>query len=318
MIDSIHPYSVGALLYCPALNEKVADSVLGSHFGSKYSLALCLEDTIADDAVDQALNQLELTFRKLCLGKSLPKIFVRVRNPEQIPIVFQRIEPYLGVFSGFIFPKYSLDQADRYNAEFKQVLSRSRTQFYMMPILESGDIVSPGTRMQVLLALKEKIDAMKPHVLNVRVGGNDFSNAFGARRHVDETIYDILPIAQILGDILAVFSREYIVSGPVWEYYAGADGRWKTGLEAELKKDLLNGFVGKTVIHPNQIPVVTEALKVDPKDYADATQILSWKYGKGLMVSGSESKERLNEEKAHQNWAKKISALAAAYGVREK
>lgn len=313
--------SVGPLLYCPALNEKIAASVLSGQFGGKYSVALCLEDTIADTAVEQALDQLMSTFQTLHQaaqqGTVLPRIFVRVRNPQQIATVFQKISPYISVFSGFIFPKYSMESADSYNREFLQVLQASSRDFYMMPILESGDIIDRSTRAGVLCQLKQKIDSMKDHVLNVRVGGNDFCNAFGLRRHVDETIYDILPIAQLLCDILTVFSRDYVVSGPVWEYYSGEGGHWSEGLKRELKYDLLNGFIGKTVIHPNQIPIVTEALKVNRLDYEDAMEILSWQDGNGLLVGGSADRARMNEVKTHLRWARKIAALAAVYGVQE-
>lgn len=315
-------YSVGALLYSPALNKKIASSILSGKFGLHYSVALCLEDTIAESAVEQALEELKKTFKKLysaakTQGALLPKIFVRVRNPEQICIVFKHICPFIEIFSGFIFPKYSLANADAYNSEFLKVLNESSHKFYMMPILESEDIVDFATRSLVLIQLKQKIDNMKPYVLNVRVGGNDFSNAFGVRRHIDETIYDILPVSRLLCDILTVFSKDYVVSGPVWEYYSGDNNEWATGLMRELKQDLLNGFIGKTVIHPNQIPVVVNSLKVDKKDYEDAMEVLSWQDDRGLLVGGSKKKERMNEVNTHLRWAKKIASLAAVYGIRD-
>ena len=307
-------YSVGALLYSPALNRKITTSILSGQFGNNYSIALCLEDTIADSAVGHALNQMEKTFATLhsafiTQNVVLPKIFVRVRNPEQIKEVFHRISPYVDIFTGFIFPKYSVTNADRYNVEFEKVLEESPKEFYMMPILESEDIVDYASRPAV--------DSMKEHVLNVRVGGNDFSNAFGLRRHIDETIYDILPISQLLCDILTVFSRDYVVSGPVWEYYSSSNEEWADGLKRELKLDVLNGFVGKTVIHPNQIPVVTESLKVKKQDYDDAMEILSWSGDKELLVGGSAQKERMNEVNTHLRWAKRTAALASIYGVQE-
>lgn len=323
MNDNTIRYSVGALLYSPALNEKIANSIIDGSFGSHYSIALCLEDTIAESAVEHALKQVESTFQQLYRafseeGIALPKIFVRVRNPEQINVVFSKIASYSEIFSGFIFPKYSLDNAEKYNEEFLKVCKLSKTKIYMMPILESADIVDYTTRATVLLTLKEKIDCMKEYVLNVRVGGNDFSNAFGVRRHVDETIYDILPIAQLLCDILTIFSREYVVSGPVWEYYSGQNEEWAEGLKRELKYDVLNGFVGKTVIHPNQIPVVVDSLKVDSKDFADAKEILDWTSDCELLVAGSSEKERMNEVNTHLRWAKRTAALASVYGIKEK
>ena len=58
MIDQMkEKYSVGALLYSPALNGKIAESVISERFGKAYSLALCLEDTIADNSVSMAEDQ---------------------------------------------------------------------------------------------------------------------------------------------------------------------------------------------------------------------------------------------------------------------
>ena len=313
-------YSVGALLYSPALNGKVADAVIGGKFDCPYSLALCLEDTIADDSVARAEEQLEDTLKRSSRAEAegrtfyLPKIFVRVRNGEQLRRLGEKLEGCRNVLRGYIFPKYSPDNADEYNRAMLEMNAGAERPVYMMPILESRDIVDYTMRRDVLAELKEKIDSVREYVLNVRVGGNDFSNEFAARRHYDETIYDILPIAQLLGDILTVFSREYVVSGPVWEFFASDNDEWKRGLQNELKLDRLNGFVGKTVIHPRQISVVNDALKVSRKDYEDAREILNWDR-EGLQVGKSAGGERMNEVKTHTNWALKTMILSEIYGI---
>ena len=207
-----------------------------------------------------------------------------------------------------------MTSADSFNEAVKDINSRSKNKVYMMPILESSDIVEYASRREVLAKLKEKIDSVKEYVLNIRVGGNDFCNQFAARRHYDETIYDILPISQLLGDILTAFSREYVVSGPVWEFFSSDNDEWKKGLQNELKYDKLNGFIGKTVIHPKQVSVVNDALKVSLKDYEDAKEILNWD-DSGLQVGKSFGGERMNEVKTHINWAYKMVALAQIYGV---
>ena len=61
-----------------------------------------------------------------------------------------------------------------------------------------------------------------------------------------------------------------MVSGVVWEYFNGTTQKWKIGMRKELQLDRLNGFIGKTVIHPNQIPIVNESLKVRNTDLEDA------------------------------------------------
>ena len=294
--DIEEKYSVGALLYSPALNRKVADAVINNKYGHQYSLALCLEDTIADDSIKIAEQQLEATLGKIFNGLEkkqfyLPKIFIRVRSCDQMVRLHKVLQPYAEIITGFVFPKYTLSNADEYNSAVKEMNMESGKTIYMMPILESSDIVEHSTRHTVLAELKEKIDSVKDYVLNIRVGGNDFSNEFAARRHYDETIYDILPIAQLLGDILTVFSRDYVVSGPVWEFFSSDNEEWKRGLRNELKLDKLNGFVGKTVIHPKQISVVNEALKVSLKDYEDAKAILNWDES-GLQVGKARPRKK--------------------------
>ena len=47
-------YRVGPLLYCPANNASIVNSLTHEKFGRQFSLALCLEDTIQDDCVADA------------------------------------------------------------------------------------------------------------------------------------------------------------------------------------------------------------------------------------------------------------------------
>lgn len=127
-------YSVGALLYSPALNDKIASSILNGQFGKTYSVALCLEDTIADSAVGQALEQLGNTFKTLHLAfathdVTLPKIFVRVRNPEQISVVYQKISCFDELFSGFIFPSIRLQTQMNITANFSRFLASHQSSF---------------------------------------------------------------------------------------------------------------------------------------------------------------------------------------------
>ena len=75
-------------------------------------------------------------------------------------------------------------------------------------------------------------------------------------------------------------------------------------------------LTGKTVIHPNQIPVVNEMLRVSQQDYADARAILNWDTGSGSLVSASEDGGRMNEYNTHSRWARRILLRAERYGVR--
>ena len=170
----------------------------------------------------------------------------------------------------------------------------------------------------MLHGIKEILDSMKEFVLNVRVGGNDFSNLYGLRRQVDTTIYSVGVIRDILVDILNVFARDYVVSGPVWEYFDDKKGfDWLEGLLQELKLDRINGFIGKTAIHPSQLPHIYDSLKVSHTDYEDARQVLLWDVEK-LGVVKSADGSRMNEVKTHRRWAERTKILGDIYGIRDE
>ncbi|MCC8049890.1 MAG: HpcH/HpaI aldolase/citrate lyase family protein [Clostridiales bacterium] len=312
-------YGIGPLLYTPGTNSKIAQDIIKGKIGNNFSLALCCEDTIADYMIEAAEQQIIKTLATLQeqLGNHdffMPYIFIRVRNAKQMYRIYQKTEAYSDVLTGFVLPKYSTETSSEYNLCIEEINKRSVKKIYCMPILESKDIADYKTRKAALCYLKEKIDSIRDYVLNVRVGGNDFCNHFSVRRHCDETIYDILPVALLMSDILTFFLNEYVISAPVWEFFFGENNEWEAGLRRELKLDRLNGFIGKTVIHPKQIGIVNEALKVSIKDYIDARTIISWNDSE-LLVGKSSNGERMNEVKTHTRWAKKVMILAEIYGV---
>lgn len=312
-------YQLGPLLYCPANHKNVADSLIQNEFGEHFSFAFCLEDTIKDDCLAEAEVMLLHTLKKLDSARKeqsffLPPIFIRVRTSLQMEDLAHRLGSSRSILTGFIAPKFSLSNADDYLSQLSHINELFHTDYFLMPILESTDMIAPSSRFQLLSSLKEKLDAASDRILNIRIGGNDLCHAFGFRRHADETIYQLRPIAQLLTDIVTVFGMDYVISGPVWEYYDGP--LWERGLLQELKEDRLCGFIGKTAIHPKQLSVINQAYQVSLKDYEDAKSILNWDDTSTSLVSGSTSKERMNEFKTHTNWAKRTLLLAKAYGIR--
>ncbi|EOS24512.1 hypothetical protein C806_02023 [Lachnospiraceae bacterium 3-1] len=316
---SLPAYSVGPLLYCPANNESIVNSLVNEKFGKQFSLALCLEDTIQDDCVADAEQKLITSLKSLHMHQSdksffLPKIFIRVRNPGQIHRLLDELGDSRTLITGFNLPKFSLANADDYIQVIQTINLHGDRPYYIMPILESPDMLHLKHRSNILYALKDKLDHVSSYVLNIRVGGNDLCHIFGFRRHSNESIYKIRPVANLFSDIVTVFGMDYVISGPVWEYYNG--NNWDIGLRKELNDDRLCGFIGKTVIHPKQIPLVNESYQVPLKDYNDAKSILSWDTTSPSLVSGSIVKERMNEYKTHYNWALRTLLLAEAYGLK--
>lgn len=314
-------YSVGALLYCPANKESIVRSIVSEKLGRHYSLALCLEDTIADDFVEQAEEIMINSLKKLYVHSQskqffIPKIFVRVRRSEQICRIMKNLGKAQSLVTGFIIPKFIPETADEYINEIIKINKYYKRTIYMMPILESQAMIDLRQRYDILYAIKDKLKRIEPLVLNIRVGGNDLCRQFGFRRHSNESIHDIKPVSNIFSDIVTVFGLDYVISGPVWEYFNGS--HWDTGLKNEIVGDILCGFIGKTVIHPNQIEVVHNAYKVSLKDLQDANSILNWSTNTASLVAGSQAKERMNEYKTHCVWAEKVRILAEIFGVNNE
>lgn len=312
-------YMVGPLLYIPSLNEKAADKIVNHKFDCLTSCCFCLEDTIIDSALETAENTLYNTLKKISIMPSneRPLIFVRIRTPEHLLHIYKKFNDVQNIITGYILPKFDLSNAEDYTYIIKDINSNSTKKItYFMPILESRMIADVCTRVGTLQKLKEIIDTINEYILNIRIGGNDFCNIYGLRRNINQSIYDIGVIKDIITDIINVFSFDYVISGPVWEYFkrSDEDNNWSIGLQREVELDKLNGIIGKTCIHPSQVPIIYNSLKVTKEDYDDACKILDWK-SNNLAVSKSIS-SRMNEVKCHIKWATKIKTLGDIYGIQ--
>lgn len=338
-------FCLGGTLYMPGTRQ-IVDKLLAKELPELKSMVMCFEDAIRAQEIEQAetnvleqLNRLShAVFQKQIAHDEIPLIFLRVRNPEQ----FRRFSSQLNreqakILSGFVFPKFYSSNALEYLEELSRLNASLGTILYGMPILEGKAIAYRETRASELQKLKEILDPFRNFILNIRVGGTDFSSLFGVRRGINSSIYDIHPVRDALSDILNFFNRMedgYTVSGPVWEYFLA----YKTddiqdllqqnlhrsllarepilndaidGLLRELVIDKANGFIGKTVIHPSHLKFVNAMQAVTLEEYEDAQQILE--AGDGVIKSGSSNK--MNEANPHRNWAKRISLRAQAFGV---
>lgn len=317
------PYRVGGLLYTPAVYTGIAEKLERGEYPCLTSLALCLEDSIQDAALEYAEQNVKQILDDLrsknCTEKlDFPLLFLRIRTPKHMKHMHEFLMDSEEILTGYILPKFDCNNAESYIKLIESFNQNRAKKLYIMPVLESRMIAeSRSLREKCLDSLKNSLNSVQQFVLNIRVGGNDLSNFYGLRRDNDHTIYEIGVIREILEDIISVFSSTYVVSGPVWEYFGKSKTEpWAIGLERELKMDLLNGFIGKTAIHPSQLPLIYENLKVSRSDYEDATRILNWSSNL-LAVQGSQDGNRMNEVKCHKKWAKRVKILGQIYGIRE-
>lgn len=338
-------YCLGATLYMPG-TKNIADKIIRKDVQEVTSIVMDFEDAIdvsnlheAEDSVSSQLNKLSKALVSGAITHDeIPLIFVRVRNPEQ----FSKFADSLShdqaeVLSGFTFPKFYSDNCCEYFGCLESLNSKLNVSLYGMPILEGKTIAFKELRVEELHKIKELMERFKKIVLNVRVGGTDFSSIFGVRRGINYSIYDILPVKDCLSDILNIFSRaedDYAISGPVWEYFLAdkvhnldnllADNIHRSlltrtpilndavdGLMREVVLDKANGFVGKTIIHPSHAKYVNAMQAVVKEEFDDALQIMETAGGVVKSVNGN----KMNEINPHKNWAKKIISRAKAYGV---
>lgn len=339
-------YCLGATMYMPG-TKNFAPKILSSAMPGLTTIVLCFEDACPEDQVEAAeenVHKLLDTVTSavedgLLDAQSVPLIFVRVRNLTQFKHFATGLTKHQAMsLCGVNFPKFNAENGHEYFAYLLDLNERLGEMLYGMPIIEDPEVAYKETRLQELVGIKKILDKYHDLVLQVRVGGTDFSSVFGVRRGVDYSIYDIMTVREILTDIVNICGRNnnYIISGPVWEYFRAPKELMfeelpKHGLEDYLMKrlpivnneidgllrevilDKANGFVGRTVIHPTHVKFVNALMAVTKEEYDDACQILGTKGG---VVKGTGG-NKMNEIKPHTNWAKKIFNRARAFGVIE-
>lgn len=339
-------YCLGATMYMPGYQD-FAQKIIDEWLPGLTSMVLCFEDACPKErlaeAEENSLALLDTVATALEEGTvdpgHVPLIFCRVRSLEQFMGFAERLTPHMAkALCGFNFPKFNSRNGEGYMGHLKRLNGRFDEVIYGMPIIEDPRVAFKESRLSELMGIRDILDEHYDLVLQVRVGATDFSSCFGARRGVDYSIYDIMTVREILTDILNVFSRnnDYVVSGPVWEYFrASKDMMFEDlpkfdiedrllrrhrifneevdGLLREVILDKANGFVGRTVIHPTHVKFVNALQAVTREEYEDASQILA---ASGGVVKSAKS-NKMNEIGPHARWAEKVCARADAYGVIE-
>ncbi len=318
-------YSIGSNLYMNALMD-IYNKIKLRKIKDITTITICFEDSIKESDVDKGeinvLTSLDALNKDLERGEIneeiIPLIFIRVRSNYQFVKFSSKLSrEQFKLITGFIFPKFNKKNGLLYLDHLETISNEYDDILYGMPILESEEIIYKENRIQEILYLREVIDKYKDKILNIRVGGTDFSSKFGLRRSVSNSIYDIAVINDCLCDIVNIFGRykeEYIISAPVWEYFScDLNSKETKGLIREIKLDKENGFCGKTIIHPTQGIYVNSIYSVDYEDYIDAVNILNYKEVGGVFKGYSNNK--MNEVSPHYNWAIKICNRANAFGA---
>lgn len=133
----------------------------------------------------------------------VPLIFVRIRNLEQFKLFGEELTKHqVRSLCGINFPKFNAENGYEYYAYLRDLNLRFGEIMYGMPIIEDPEVAYKETRMTELMGIKRILDKYHDLVLQVRVGGTDFSSVFGVRRGVDYSLYDIMTVRECLSDII--------------------------------------------------------------------------------------------------------------------
>ena len=342
--------ALGATLYSPATRPRLLEDIRKQAANGVVSMVLCLEDAIDDaevaDAEANLVRQLpRLAAEPLSPGAQTPLLFVRVRHPEQITDLADRLGPALSVLSGFVMPKFTEETGLPFLEALEQVRSSTGLRLFGMPVLESPELAHLESRHETLAGIARVLEKHREAILAVRLGVTDLCSAYGLRRPPDLSAYDVQLVASVIGDVVNVLGRAngtgYTITGPVWEYFPVQERKFKPqlrstpfagtepptesvrrrliahdldGLIREIELDRANGLLGKTCIHPTHVPAVHALSVATHEEWSDAADILHQdRSGGGVLRSAYTNK--MNEVKPHRAWAQRVMLRASVFGV---
>ncbi|MYT28375.1 MULTISPECIES: HpcH/HpaI aldolase/citrate lyase family protein [unclassified Streptomyces] len=338
--------ALGATLYSPATRPRLAADVRKQAARGVTSMVLCLEDSIGDGDVaageENLVRQFALLDATADRGEDLPLLFVRVREPAQIPDLVGRLGQAVRRLSGFVLPKFTAERGAPFLAALAAAESACGRRLFAMPVLESPQLLHLESRAATLEGIARTVDHHRDRVLALRLGVTDFCSAYGLRRAPDMTAYDVQLVASVIADVVNVLGRAdgsgFTVTGPVWEYFRLHERMFKPqlrrspflgraeelrtsliehdmdGLLREIELDRANGLTGKTCIHPSHVAPVHALSVVSHEEYSDATDILRPERGDGGVLRSSYT-NKMNEVKPHRAWAERTLLRAEVFGV---
>ncbi|MEU7639838.1 MULTISPECIES: HpcH/HpaI aldolase/citrate lyase family protein [unclassified Streptomyces] len=338
--------ALGATLYSPATRPRLAADVLKQAAHGVTSMVLCLEDSIGDGDVaageENLVRQLGLLDEAAGRGEDLPLLFIRVREPDQIPDLVRRMGPAVRSLSGFVLPKFTAERGRPFLEALAAAESSCGRRLFAMPVLESPQLLHLESRTATLAGIARTVGDHRDRVLALRLGVTDFCSAYGLRRAPDMTAYDVQIVASVIADVVNVLGRAdgtgFTVTGPVWEYFRLHERMFKPqlrrspflgeaeelrttliehdmdGLLREIELDRANGLTGKTCIHPSHVAPVHALSVVSHEEYSDATDILRPERGDGGVLRSAYT-NKMNEVKPHRAWAERTLLRAEVFGV---
>ncbi|VWC80717.1 MULTISPECIES: HpcH/HpaI aldolase/citrate lyase family protein [Burkholderia] len=298
-MKAISPFALGATLYMPATRSDILDVVFGTRIPELRSLVVCLEDAVAAIDVESALANLQSLLMDIDARggrvESGPLLFVRPRDAAMAAVLSDW--PLMKHVDGFVVPKLTLRSLSAWENAV------SHPDLYLMPTLETADVYDPVAMVELGQALKANLNQ---RIIALRIGGNDLMGCLGLRRNPATTLYST-PLGYVIPMLAGIMGAQgFALTAPVFEQLATPHL-----LKEELELDIAHGLVGKTAIHPSQIRIIQEALRVSLDDFNCAKLIVN-----DTAPAVFKHNDAMCEPATHYKWAVNILERAKWHGVR--
>jgi len=289
-ISAIH---LGATLFIPATHKNLKEIVTGLKYKTLRSLVIDLEDGISNTSRQQGLQQL----KEVLEMKHPDQLFRFIRPTNAVMLKELLKKSHINNIDGFVLPKFSLLNAQEYLEHLKD------NNFQFMPSIETEDLFD----VKMLKQIRELLIPFKHRIPLIRFGLEDMFRQLKIRRDCNISIYDMATPSWVIGQLLGLFKPfDFEISAPVYRCFND-----EKGFKNEVLRELHEGLLSKTVIHPKQVEWLETVYQVNETDFTDAKEILS------TADAVIAQQANMAEVPTQSPWARQIIKRAELFGIKK-
>lgn len=286
-----HPWELGGTLFVPSTHKHLEAICMGEKFPNLRSLVIDTEDGIAQTDLEKGLKQIHTLLPRL---KPLRVFrFIRPRNPQTLQTLLN--SPGIEAIDGFLLPKFGLQNHEEYLGLLKDL------PYPFIPSIEGGELFDGAQ----LAALRDTLLPYRSRVPLIRFGAEDMLRQLGLRRDCTLSLFDMALPSYVIGSLMAVFKPYgFEISGGVYRCF-----RDHEGFTRDVLRDLREGLVSKTIIHPDQISLVDSCYRVRADELHEAQQLFNAQSAV-FSLNGT-----MAETATQQTWGISVQKRAEIFGI---
>lgn len=282
---------MGGTLFVPATHKHLPAIASGEKFPALRSIVIDTEDGILASDRKASLERIRDMLPGLKPGRLLR--FIRPRDPATLKELLHFRD--IGAIDGFVLPKFGLDNRE----EYLQLLKNTR--FHFMPSIEGSELFDAHQ----LAILRDTLLPYSLQIPLIRFGAEDMLRQLGLRRDCTLSLFDMCVPSYVLGMLMSTFKPYgFEISGGVYRCYKDHEG-----FKHDVLRDLREGVISKTIIHPDQIDLMEECYRVTPRELEEAKQLTT---SHSAVFSLNES---MAEVSTQLKWGQSILKREEVYGL---